>query len=200
MTPALPEPPPVAASLASIAHALVARPCSEVTEQALIRTLLDWFAVAVGGSGELPAESLAQGLVITAGPARLVGRVGGADPSVAALVNGTAAHTLELDDIFAPGLFHPGAPIIAAALAAADCTGASGREFGQAVIAGFEVGGRVAVDLGPRHYQHWHTTGTAGAIGAAVAAAHLLGLTECGTMHAIALAATMAGGLQQTFR
>jgi len=121
-------------------------------------------------------------------------------PSLAALINGTAAHTLELDDIYAPGLFHPGAPVIAAALAAADQHGVTVGRLLRAIAVGYEVGGRLSADLGPTHYRHWHTTGTAGAVGAAAAVADVLDLDAARLGHALSLAATTAGGVQQTFR
>ena len=119
---------------------------------------------------------------------------------MAALVNGTSAHTLELDDIYAPGLFHPGAPVIAAALAAADQFDVSTGSLWRAVTTGYEIGCRAAADLGPAHYARWHTTGTAGAIGAAAAVAEIRQAGARQFAHALSLAATMAGGLQQTFR
>ena len=190
--------PTVAQSLAATAAGLRVCDLSSATRGALTRTVLDWFGVAIGGSAEGPAAVIGRGLV-AGGPSRLVGG-GSADAALAAFVNGTAAHTLELDDIYAPGLVHPGAPVVAAALAVADLAGASGVQFERAVLAGIEVACRAAADLGPPHYRRWHTTGTAGALGAAVAAAGLLHLDQHRTAHAIALAATMAGGLQQTFR
>lgn len=192
----------VAQSLAAIAADLVASDRSGSTSEAVTRTLLDWFAVAVAGSAEHLPRSLTRALA-TGGPARFVGH-GAAVPltnaTTAALVNGTAAHTLELDDIYAPGLVHPGAPVVAAALAVGETTHASGGRFADAIVAGIEVAGRAAQALGPTHYRRWHTTGTAGALGAAAATAHLLDLGEEGTAHAICLATTMAAGLQQTFR
>lgn len=189
----------LAESLARVGADLVARELSPDTTAALTRTLLDWFGVTVAGSAEPLPRTLAHDLA-SGGRARVVGAAGTADPSTAALINGTAAHVLELDDIYAPGLVHPSAPVIAAALAVGDLVDATGADFGRAVVAGVEVAGRVAESLGPSHYRHWHTTGTAGALGAAVASADLLGLSRTATTHAIALAATMAGGLQQTFR
>lgn len=191
--------PTVTQSLAAMAARLRGRELSSATRGALTRTLLDWFGVAIGGSADGPAATLARGLA-GGGPSRLVGRGGSADPALAAFVNGTAAHTLELDDIYAPGLVHPGAPVVAAAFAVADLVGASGAQLERAVLAGIEAACRVGADLGPRHYRRWHTTGTAGALGAAVAAAGLLDLDPDRAAHAIALSATLAGGLQQTFR
>jgi 2-methylcitrate dehydratase PrpD len=164
------------------------------------RALVDWSAAALGGSRDPSVRALGDALGANTGKSRLVGRRRRADPSVAALINGTAAHTLEIDDVYDPGLFHPGAPIIAAALAVADVKHSSGEELLRAIAIGYEVGCRIAADLGPDHYRHWHTTGTAGALGAAAAVADLLGASEQETANALALAATMAAGLQQTFR
>ena len=119
---------------------------------------------------------------------------------IAALVNGSAAHVLELDDIYAPGLFHPGAPAVAAALAVADQRDADFGRLLRAIVVGYEVGCRLAADLGPSHYRHWHTTGTAGAVAAAAAAADLQDADTVSLANSFALAATTAGGVQQTFR
>jgi 2-methylcitrate dehydratase PrpD len=164
------------------------------------RAFVDWLGVTLGGSGELPAKALLAGLGSTVGPSRVVGTAERVAPPVAAMVNGAAAHTLELDDIYAPGLYHPGAPTVAAALAVADQVGASFGRLLRAIGVGYEVGCRVAADLGPAHYTHWHTTGTAGALGAAAAAADLRDADASAFASALSLAATMCGGLQQTFR
>src|SRR5215207_1004020 len=186
----------VASSLAQHAAELRQMVPPAATDDAIV----DWFGVAIGGSSTVPARAIAAGMSPLTGASRVVGTHERAAPSVAALINGTAAHALELDDIYAPGLFHPGAPTIAAALALADQQGISMPDFRTAVMVGYEVGCRVARDLGPAHYAHWHTTGTAGSIGAAAAAATLLGLAAEPFSHALSLAATMSAGLQQTFR
>lgn len=161
---------------------------------------LDWLSVTLGGSAQPITTALLNGLGPGDGPSRVVGRDVRAPTSVAALVNGTAAHVLELDDIYSPGLFHPGAPVIAAALAVADQSDATFGRLMRAVVVGYEVGCRLAADLGPTHYAHWHTTGTAGAVAAAAAAADLRDADTATFAHALSLAATMAGGVQQTFR
>jgi 2-methylcitrate dehydratase PrpD len=167
---------------------------------AALNAVIDWSAVTLGASRNASVVGIGDRLGTDGGPARLIGRSRRADPSVAALVNGTAAHTLELDDIYAPGTFHPGAPVIAAALAVSDLTDCSGADLLRAIMIGYEVGGRVSADLGPAHYRNWHTTGTAGAPAAAAAAGILLGADGTQLAHAISLGATMAAGLQQTFR
>lgn len=170
------------------------------TAAAAKRVIVDWFAVTCGGADGVVATALTAAARESGGPCRLLGTAVRTGAPLAALVNGTAAHTLELDDIYAPGTFHPGAPVIAAAFALAEARGVSGRDFLRAVISGYEVGNRIATDLGPAHYRIFHTTGTAGALGAAAAGADILQLSPNQTMHALAIAGTLAAGLQQTFR
>lgn len=168
--------------------------------------ILDWFAAAVGGSLSAPAQGVRQGVGRAADPewrpgtARVVGSGEWVNSVAAALINGTASHALEIDDIYSPGLYHPGAPGIAAALAAAEDVGASGTDLLRATAIGYEVGNRIAECLGASHYRYWHSTGTVGTMTAAAAAAEILELDAEQFAHAVALAATMAAGLQQSFR
>lgn len=168
--------------------------------RAATRAFVDWAGVTSGGASGVMARALAASAADGGGPCRLIGSGRRASPHTAALINGTAAHTLELDDIYAPGTFHPGAPVIAAALAVAEMSHASGARLLKAIIIGYEVGGRVATDLGPAHYRLFHTTGTAGALGAAAACACILRLDEIQTAAALSISATLGAGLQQTFR
>jgi 2-methylcitrate dehydratase PrpD len=148
-----------------------------------------------------PARILADALVDgdAQGPARLVCG-GGVPVRTAALINGTASHTAELDDIYRDGIYHPGSPTIAAALAIAEHRGASGAELLRAVAIGYEISVRIAAAIQPAHYRFWHTTGTVGTIAAAAATAELLGLDAERFTHALATSTTMAAGLQQAFR
>jgi len=165
------------------------------------RAVIDWHAALYPGSVVPPATLLERALAgeIGQGEARLAdGRRAGV--RVAALINGVAAHTAEVDDIYRDGIYHPGAPTIAAALALAQSRGASGEAFLRAVIAGYEISTRIAAAMGRAHYQYWHNTGTIGCFGAAAAAAELLGLERARFAHALATVATFAAGLQQAFR
>jgi 2-methylcitrate dehydratase PrpD len=191
----------VVEELAGSAVALRDRASGAEAQRWARRALVDWLGVTLGATEELPVRSLVLGLELgEEGPSRIVGRAERAPAPLAALVNGSAAHTLELDDIYAPGLYHPGAPTIAAALAVADQRDLDLGRVLRAVVVGFEVGCRVAADLGPTHYAHWHTTGTAGALGAAAAVADLTDADAATIANALALAATTCGGVQQTFR
>ena len=118
----------------------------------------------------------------------------------AALINATAAHTVEVDDIFRNAIYHPGAPTIAAALACAQSIDATGAALLRAVIVGYEVSTRIGEAMGRAHYKYWHNTGTIGSFGAAAAAAEILELDARRFAHALATVTTFAAGLQQAYR
>ncbi len=165
------------------------------------RSVIDWYAALLPGAVVAPATMLEKALAdeMDAGPCTLAfGRK--ATARAAALINGTAAHTVEVDDIFREAIYHPGAPTIAAALAAAQATGASGAAFLNGVIAGYEISTRIGEAMGRAHYRFWHNTGTIGTFGAASAAARIYELDSERFAHALAIAATFAAGLQQAFR
>jgi 2-methylcitrate dehydratase PrpD len=166
------------------------------------RAVIDWFAATLPGGVMPPATLAVRALAdqVGHGKATLIPSGTRAGGQAAALINGTAAHTVEFDDIYRDGLYHPGAPTIAAALAAAELADADGAKLLAGVVAGYEISNRIAVAVNPRHYDFWHTTATVGCFGAAGAAASILGLDGNRTAHALASAATMAAGLQQAFR
>src|SRR6185436_6716285 len=65
---------------------------------------------------------------------------------------------------------------------------------------GFEIEGVLGRAMNPRHYtQGWHCTSTLGTIGAAAAAARLLGLDRGAIAHCLAIAASEASGLKENF-
>ena len=132
------------------------------------RAVIDWHAALFPGAVAPPALLLERSLKeeLDRGGARLaLGR--SATVRAAALINGSAAHTVEVDDIFRDGIYHPGAPTVAAALALAQARGASGAAFLRALIVGYEISTRIAAAMGRAHYKYWHNTGTIGCFGAA---------------------------------
>jgi 2-methylcitrate dehydratase PrpD len=166
------------------------------------RALLDWFAAVLPGA-QLPPASLlstALGDEVGHGRAAICGTPNRAPLRTAALINATAAHTIEFDDIFRDALYHPGCPVIGAALAAAQAHDADGKALLHAIVIGYEVSTRIGLAVQPSHYRYWHTTGTIGTFGAAAAVAAVLGLDAAGHANALANAATFAAGLQQAFR
>jgi 2-methylcitrate dehydratase PrpD len=147
------------------------------------RAVIDWHA------------ALHPGMVVP--PVTLMQKAfaGEASPRFKAFIEGTAAHTVEVDDIFRDGIYHPGAPTIAAANAFGLKDG-----FLRAVTVGYEISTRIGAAMGKAHYKHWHNTGTIGAFGAAAAAAEALKLDRQQFAHALATVATFSSGLQQAFR
>lgn len=114
----------------------------------------------------------------------------------AALLNGVAAHSFELDD-FHNAKLHPGAAIIPAAVAVAESIGAGGRELLTAIAAGYEVMIRTSKALNPTvaRLRGWHLTGVCGPLGAAAAAASLYSLNRLQTAWALGLGGTQGSGL-----
>jgi 2-methylcitrate dehydratase PrpD len=179
------------------------RGLSPEVQQAATRAVVDWFAATVAGSGMDAARIMRTTLLDgegAQGPCRLVPGGERTSARTAALINATASHIAEMDDIFREGIYHPGSPTVGAVLAAAELTGASGADVLRAVAVGYEIGDRIAEAMQPAHYTYWHTTGTVGTIGAAAGAAELLRLDAEQFAHALATATTMAAGLQQAFR
>jgi 2-methylcitrate dehydratase PrpD len=165
------------------------------------RAVIDWYAALLPGSKVAPATLLEQAFAedLDRGHARLAtGRR--ATLRAAALINGAASHSVEFDDIYRDAGYHPGAPVISAALAAAQATGATGEAFLRAVIVAYEVSTRIGEAVMPSHYKYWHTTGTIGCFGAAAAVATVLRCNRTQFMHALATVGTFASGLQQAFR
>jgi 2-methylcitrate dehydratase PrpD len=144
------------------------------------RMLLDW-----ARAGGAKAESTVWG---DSGPS-----LRAAD---AALVNGTSSHAFELDDYHNAKL-HPGAVVVAAALAMAEKTGADGKRTLTAIAAGYEVMIRSSLALNPSaaRLRGWHLTGVCGPFGAAAACAVLMKLDAEHTAWALGLAGTQGAGL-----
>ncbi|ROO86251.1 2-methylcitrate dehydratase PrpD [Actinocorallia herbida] len=105
----------------------------------------------------------------------------------AAWANGTLMNALDFDDGHPLAKGHPGAVVIPAALAVAEHVGADLTELVTAVVVGYEVGVRAAVQQHDR-WPLFHSTGTWGTVAAAAAAARLLGLDAARTDSALGLA------------
>src|SRR5205809_2150252 len=114
----------------------------------------------------------------------------------AALANGTQVQGFELDDVHREGVLHVGAVVLPALVAVAELRGMSGREFLAAAVAGYEVGPRVGLCMGPEHIgQGWHSGATLGVFSAGAGAARGLKLDADRTVHALGIAGTQAAGL-----
>lgn len=172
---------------------------ADVRERARL-LLLDTAGIAV--RARFDAES-------TPATIRAVERLGGAggncavfgdaadySPAAAALINGALAHSLDFDDTHAAGSIHSSAPIVPAALVAAEMAGKSGADVIAGIVAGYEVQIRLSLALSPKdHYKRgYHPTATCGAFGAAAAAGRVLGLTAEQMLDAFGIALSQTSG------
>ncbi len=141
---------------------------------------LDWLACAAGGRDARAARA-----------ARAAGD--GLLENIAAL--GAAGHVLDFDDTYLPGIAHLSAATAPAALALGAARGATVGAVLDAYAAGFEQTAALARASHPALYERgWHPTAVCGAVGAATAAARLLGLARrCARQRARARCAARRG-------
>src|SRR5262245_27498438 len=120
-------------------------------------------------------------------------------PSIAALINATAAHGYEFDDTHDSSMSHPGAVVISAATAVAAEVGASADALTAAIASGYEAMTRVgmAADAHQVIQDGYHPTALFGGFGAAAAAAHLMNLDKHGLARAWGHVLSLAGGSMQ---
>ncbi|WP_299725596.1 MmgE/PrpD family protein [uncultured Tateyamaria sp.] len=161
-------------------------------------SVLDWAACGIAGQAEGGFGPWAAGLDGQGEATRFDGRLD--TPAQAALVNGTLSHALDYDDTHFAHIGHPSVVVVSAALAVAQTQGGGMARMVDAALIGAEAAVAVGLWLGRGHYQvGYHQTATAGAFGATVAAARLLGLEAEQLRHALGLCATMASGLKGQF-
>ena len=194
--------PAVTRWLAELSSSLRADDLSEEAITLARQCVLDWFAVTIPGAAEPAVRILREDLLADgARPvASLVADAARTSAMNAALVNGTASHALDFDDVNMAILGHPTVAVLPGLLALAEETGATQREILVAFVAGYDVACRTGALMSPSHYGHgFHATATVGSIGAAAACARLLRLDAEATAMAYGIAATMASGLKSMF-
>jgi 2-methylcitrate dehydratase PrpD len=146
---------------------------------------LDWLACAVGGREQTGT---------------VAARHAGSDISDRIVALGASGHVLDFDDTYLPGLVHLSAPTAPAALVLGADLGATVGDVLESYAAGFEAMAALARASHPALYERgWHPTAVCGVVGAAIAAARLLGLDLARTGQAVRLALLGAGGLRAAF-
>tara|TARA_R110001599_G_scaffold97946_5_gene252204 strand:+ start:9665 stop:10990 length:1326 start_codon:yes stop_codon:yes gene_type:complete len=164
---------------------------------------LDWLGSALAGKGSTPIplfERFAEKMGPKNGESEILTLRSTTSPYFAAFVNAASSHVVEQDDVHASSVFHPGAVIFPAVLAASQAEQSSGSQLILAAVAGYEAGIRIGESLGRTHYNVFHTTGTVGTLAAAIAVGKLLNLSEENMRHAIGNAGTQAAGLWEFLR
>ncbi len=196
------EPTSETARLARFALGLSLDRVPETVRASARAAILDGLACAVAGRDERVTREL-RGFALEQGShprATLWGTGERVSPALAALVNGTAAHALDFDDVSWAMNGHPTVPLLPAAFACAETVGATGEQLLRAYVVGFEVEARLGQALGTPHYERgWHATSTMGVFGATAASAVLLGLDEAGLRRAFGIAVSRASGTRANF-
>lgn len=114
----------------------------------------------------------------------------------AVFLNGLNAHALDFDDGTNSGIIHLGSPIFSVLLPLAQRYEKSVSEVLKSAIVGYEASYTLAVSIQPKHKAlGYHATGTCGVIGATLAAAYMLGLSEEDRYQAFAAACVSASGM-----
>jgi 2-methylcitrate dehydratase PrpD len=184
--------------LADFASALEFPSIPPVTIAQAKLSILDTLGCAIYGS-TLPWVTMLRRFVMSEGGkpvATLWGSSLLTSATQAALVNSTAAHSFEFDDIHMGGMIHPGALTLGAALAVGECRGLDGRTVLAAIVAGCEVGARVGMAVGTPHFRAgYHPQGTVGVFAASATAGRAMGLDPSRMREAIGIAGTQAAGL-----
>jgi 2-methylcitrate dehydratase PrpD len=188
-----------------LAHLIAETTYADLPDEAVAqgkRALLDTIGVTLAGYREESSQIITAWVDdIGARPvARVLGSSIATSPALAALANGTMGHALDFDDVTFHMRGHPSVPITPVVLALGEATGASGADVLTAFIVGVEVEAKVGKAMTSAHIRHgWHPTGIIGTLGAAAAAAKLLGLNKIQTQTALGIAASKAAGLRKNF-
>lgn len=201
--------PTLAQRLAAVAAGTTYDALPEPVRDSVRSRVLDTLGLCLAAL-DLPTSSAALRYVAEqggAGQAHAVGLAAPVPAAQAAFGNGVLAHSLDFDDTHLPSILHPSSSVIPATLAAAEVSGAGGRE----VIAAIAVGLEACVRVGMAGYDPaagnstffeygQHATSICGALGAAVAAGRIFGLDADGITHALGIAASRAAGIIEANR
>lgn len=188
----------LAGHLASIGRSTIPPDARRLATMAIVDTV----GITLAGAGEDATLIVRRvlGSEATTGSATILGtrlRTGMLD---AAMINGTAAHAVDYDDMARNMGGHPSVPVVPVVLALGEKLGVTGAQVLEAFIVGYEAECRLGRVVHPHHYQAgWHPTSTLGVFGAAAAAARLLRLDVERTAAALAIAASSASGVKANF-
>lgn len=195
---------PVTKELAAFVHDAPVGCATPRAIEVIKHAVLDLSGVIIAAAREEPSRvalDYARSQAAT-GPAAVLGGGIRLAPTLAALVNGTAGHALDFDDI-GLGAGHVSVAIVPAVVAAAEAVDADGAALVDALAVGYEVAHRLTtmyVDtrLGP-YAKGYHKPSTYSVFGATSGVARLLGLSTTATANALGIAASQSGGLRANF-
>jgi 2-methylcitrate dehydratase PrpD len=163
------------------------------------RSLMDVVGVSIAGAGHKVCGSVRSVALVEhgVGDCTVLGSAQRGSAMAAALVNGTASHVLDFDDVSYEGMVHASAVVWPAVWAAAESVDCSGTAAFDGFVAGVEV--HCALGRAFGHDLFWNgywTTGLLGSVAAAAGAAKALSLDAAKTTAAIDIALAQASGLR----
>lgn len=164
--------------------------------------ILDWIGVTLTGSKEPLVDILVDVAREEGGNHRasVIGKGEKVSLLQAALINGSASHALDFDDVQGAFMGHPTVVVLSGLLALGESKRCTGKDLINAFVAGFETACHVGLFQTRRHAARgWHPTATIGNFGAAASCAKLLNLDVDKTIYAFGIAGTQASGLRQVF-
>ncbi len=161
--------------------------------------ILDGVGVCLQGSS-LPWTRHVRNMVRAEGGnpvASLWGGGGRTSWSQAVLVNSTAGHAFEMDDIHRDSVLHPNSITVPVSLGCAEVHGGmAGRDVLTAIIAGYEIGARVGNAATTALFLNgFHPQGTTGTFAAGATAAKILGLDAQASANTLGIAGSLGAGL-----
>ncbi|ROP62765.1 2-methylcitrate dehydratase PrpD [Enterobacter sp. BIGb0383] len=177
----------------------------------LIETLAQWCAAPPPFSPQarqLAREAITDTLACLAAgrddfSTRAVQQMLGDEPhglAQSALLNATAAHAIDYDDNFAPGMSHASAVLLPALLPVALAQKSCGAELIAAYLVGLQAQAFIGDVVGYGHYTAgWHGTSTIGCIGSAAGVAALMGLDAAAIARTLSIAVSLASGVKGQF-
>jgi 2-methylcitrate dehydratase PrpD len=179
---------------ASDARAIPAR-----TRETAKRLLLDGIGCLLAGTQGSPGRMAARMMAhLNGGAGHSTIMIDGTRASArdAAFVNGITLYSVGVNDIHKASGSHPGGCIIPALLAVAEWLRVPGDEMLAAMIAGYDVMGRLGRATMPAHRARgFHPTGTYGAFASTAAVGRLLRLDPAALTSALGIAGSQAAGL-----
>lgn len=167
--------------------------------------VVDSIGVAIAGANPQEESGKAAARLVQAWGAptgaSLLGLGARARPELAALVNGSLAQALEMDDKHGSSLARPGSTVVPAVLAAAETSGASLGDAIEATAVGYEAMIRLGFVGGDRFLARgYHTSSLIGSFGVAAAIGRLRGAAPDRIVDAFGISGTFASGIQESTR
>ena len=176
-------------------------PCDAV--EASKMAVLDTLGCMLAGSGAGEGIESVVGLVDTlggAGRCTVVGCEKRGNELLAAMANGSLAHSIDYDDAHDDAFVHPSASVVPAALTLGESVAASGKDLIAAVTVGNDLICRLGFAVSnPRENEGllWMLPVLLGTFSATAASAKILGLSAEETENALGIAYNRAGGSKE---